>query len=655
MPVEDFWPEFGDSGSFREESCDERGSLAEYVLNYYDIRCNSNIGGSLEDMDIKHMDAWRVVKLSLLQASAEDRRIYEPVMQPDGSVDFKAVGSYTGLSGADVYYELQTGYYREDCSGVMVTGGTPLSYRKDVNWKPVWQGGPKDIYNTGIMHSSCLDGEFNQYCVIVYNDPHLDSRYEDGIDNLYEITKDNPWDRIIGYAYYMDFPGSLDDPDLAIEPQNNAKIVVPVAEDTYPVELGTLRNRPAYSDQENEDCYDGQGEYVTFGGGVEINIPDNLRYETVRNTRVDKFLGVAEVYIIGRRVNDLRSEPISPEAGLKRDGITEGEVQRVISIDDSYDEVFRLEKGKHYVINYSDESTDKRAEVAFSNNSRILDPANWGTGVSAYLSRDCAYYLEAGQNEEFYGSILPTSDTGGIWVKEIWAAVDLDTPSINIFHPNGKEQKAREIAENLEYQITPLVVVEEPAPIAFNGREIDQTQNLPDHDPTTAQDFEDTDLEKAMDEMDKGGGLSITCSFLDIDGCEKLSDALYDYMNSGSNTEATYICGPGASAELGGRGPNGGIVNSITYSYQDSNSYTISVNTGQTLMGDFAQVDAGLQFKRAEDVPAHGTVIEDQGNHIYFKVRLDGVGDRIAINMQPDVLRVGDTVNCTIHNNPVEV
>ena len=38
----------------------------------------------------------------------------------------------------------------------------------------------------------------------------------------------------------------------------------------------------------------------------------------------------------------------------------------------------------------------------------------------------------------------------------------------------------------------------------------------------------------------------------------------------------------------------------------------------------------------------------------YFKVRIDGVGERIAINMSPDVLRVGDKVQCSIHNNPVE-
>ena len=196
--------------------------------------------------------------------------------------------------------------------------------------------------------------------------------------------------------------------------------------------------------------------------------------------------------------------------------------------------------------------------------------------------------------------------------------------------------------------------MEEPNPIAFNGQLIDQTQGIRDHDPTTAQSFTDTDLEKAMDLM-SGNGITLSLTFLNAEQCVKLSDALFDYMNSGDGTESTYICGPETEVRLGGTAPNGGIVNSINYSYQDSNSYTISVNAGPVIMGNFAQVDGGPSQKMMEEVSAKGTIIEDMGNHIHFKVRIDGIGDRIAINMCPSILRVGDKVQCSVHNNPVEI
>ena len=44
------------------------------------------------------------------------------------------------------------------------------------------------------------------------------------------------------------------------------------------------------------------------------------------------------------------------------------------------------------------------------------------------------------------------------------------------------------------------------------------------------------------------------------------------------------------------------------------------------------------------------------GNHVHFKVRLDacGIAPVVALNTAPAVIRVGDIVQCTLYNNPVE-
>jgi hypothetical protein len=268
---------------------------------------------------------------------------------------------------------------------------------------------------------------------------------------------------------------------------------------------------------------------------------------------------------------------------------------------------------------------------------------------------DYSSALATGDDLVGNGLLLPSDPGEGFYVTKIFVAVELETPSILISNPDGVNNKAHSVAEQIEYYVTPIVTVDEPPPIAFNGTILDQSEAIRDHDPTTTQDFEDTEVERAMDAMDAGGGMTLTMSFLDEDQVSKLSSALYDYMNSGTGTEATYVCGPNCSPDLGGVGPNGGIINSITYSYQDSNSYTISVNCGQKLMGgDLAQVEGSISFKATESYSAKGTVVQDAGNNAHFKVRIDGYGERFAVNMCPAVIRVGDKVNVTVNNVAVE-
>jgi hypothetical protein len=157
-----------------------------------------------------------------------------------------------------------------------------------------------------------------------------------------------------------------------------------------------------------------------------------------------------------------------------------------------------------------------------------------------------------------------------------------------------------------------------------------------------------------MDEMNGGSGLSLNLSFLDEEQVESLSGVLFEFMNGQDGQEKVYTCGPNCEPELGGLGPDGGIINQINYSYTDSQSYTISVNEGPKLVGQMAQIATGPYFKSSEDVGRSGVVIADLGNHIHYRIRLDQYGERTAVNCCDQILRVGDRVSCTIHNNAIE-
>lgn len=650
-----FWPTFGTSSPFAEVACGTGGSLAADVLSTYGISCSSNIGGSLRNLDIKRMDAIQVIKLSLLEASANDGQIYEPIMSSEGIVDFVAIGGESGLSGGDIYYEIQTGSYKESCGGVMITGAMPLAERKEVEWKPIWQGGSKEVYDTTLLvNEHCLTDAFSQQATIVFNDPHLDSTYENGIDNLYEITSENPYDHILGYAKFMDWPGAETDKDVVIKKEDTARILLPLPAGT----LGTLVERPPLSSMgyDNLQCFkDGGMEVTDVEKGVKIDIPSTFRYENVRGTNVDKLQSVLDVYVTGLEIADMRGLPESDAEACNMSPV-KGSAKCTIKVFKSYQECFKLEKGTHYVVGYTDmDGGDKTPYIVFIDNTRTDDPIQILGTAPTQFNVDPESLWDNQGNSTGEGLILPTGGTHGILVSSVFVSVLLDTPSIVVYHPDGRNKKAKSIADELIYWVCPLVSVEKPRPIAFNGDILDMAESIIDHDPTTTQDLTDTPYELALDQM-QGNGMALTLSFLEGEQCAQLSGALYAYLNSaeGGGTESTFVCGPDADPVLGGTGPNGGIVNSITYSYQDSNSYTISVNTGPTILGDMSQVEGGPSPKKTEDISAVGTIIQDMGNHVNYKVRMDGFGERIAVNLSHHILRVGDKVSCTVHNNPVE-
>jgi len=651
--VQEFWELFGDGSNFEPVEDKSLDNLASKVLNYYSIPTVKDGGGKLENLDIKQMDAMTVIKLSLLDESAKTGKLLELVLNEEGEVEFKEAGSYSG-NISDIYHTIQTMSYKEKCNGVMITGGKPLPYRKNLEWVNIWGEKDRKIFDSDQMNNSaCVSDVFNQYAAIVFPDPHLDSSYRDGIDNLYEINESNPYDNIIGYAYYHKINKDFNSVDTTINLVEECSIPLLLGEEGEKPSVGKLQRIPIDQvDLLNSKCWAESDIKVDIDETLEIKIPEEFRFETVRKIKVDGFKGISKVYVIGHEVEKFVVGPKTFERSIMEDPTPE-DCYVYATIEDTSIKPFILEEGKHYVIVYKDRDNNKFIEpyILFANNAVFDNPANFGDNVTLHIDKLCSYYKESGIDKIENICFLPTSIDSGILVDQIWVVVDLSLWAIKIHDPQGF---AKEVANSLTFLIAPLIEVSEPAPISFNGSLLNMTDSIKDSDPTTEQDFEDTEFESALDEMSGGNGLTLNFSFLDEDEIEKLSDVLFDYMNSGDGQETTYVCGPNCDPKIGGRGHNGGIVNNITYSYSDSSSYTISVNEGQQISGDFAQISGGISLKAAEEVSAKGTIIQDMGNHVHFKVRIDGFGERFALNSCPEILRVGDKVSCSLHNVPVE-
>lgn len=640
----DFWQSFGDSSAYQEVEDGFTGSLASDVVEAYGLRCKtSSIGGSLSSLDIKHMDALQLIKISLLQDSIQNNHgPYEAYVDyADGSVEFREVGSYSaGVS--DIYFETQTSTYVERCSGVLITGKKPLIKRLEKLWISILDNA--EIYDMTAMVSNCNKTGFSATAYIIYEDPNLTTNYNDGIDNLYEIT--DPFESIVGYGKMINSPELIERNNINVTHSRQASVPILV-----PEAIQTLIRRPAVPTEEeslDSSCWAVYSEEVE--GGVEIPIDSKFRYTTNYGTIQDNFIQISKVFVIGIELSQCGSKPVS-DASMERamKGIdTEVDHEVWVRIDDTQKKAIMLKEDIDYVINYSD---GENPMIQFANNSRTYDKAKYGADTIYKVNPQCSYANGRTMLTE-KGTILPQGDSG-ILVEEVWVMADLDTPSIIINDPEGQ---AYDIAVNFEYYLMPIILYDEPPPIGFNGRLIDQRDQIADKDPRTRQNFSQTEMEQVMNQLDGGGGFSLTLSFLEKEEVIALSSMLYKYMNGGNGIETVYTCGPDCNPKLGGYHSSGGVINKISYSYTDSGAYTVSVNESSRLIldTDLVGISGGPYFKKSESPSVKGTVIADLGNHIHYRVRVDGFGEKIAINCQSDVLRVGDKITCTIHNNPVE-
>lgn len=664
--LKDFWPSFQEGDDLDRVDCSFDGGIAKDVLDTFGIPHDTSVdGGPLDGLDIKSMDAMTALKMSLLDESSRAGRIYEPVTNGEGLVEFVAIGEFDGLRNAEVYYEIQSGTFQEECTGVMVTGRRPLATRKKVEAKQIWEETGKQVKVTPWMAPNCLSEKFSRYATIPFKDPHLsDTAWEDGIDNFYDIK--SPWETLLGYVRYVSWKGMEEDQDADVRRSSQSRLSIKVSgegDTNYNADLGKLQVRPPMPEMTEEEkaCFANASSDVNYNDGVKIDTSelDYLRFETIRGYETDKLIGISGVYIIGRQIADCKSIP-SDDASANNKNPTDKDATLKISIEESQDKTFLLSEGIHYQIAYSD-TQPQQASIVFASNIRNYDPKEFGTNKTFQVDPHCAFYREknVGDNEgEFTASILPTGPTEAYLVSQVFCIVDIETPSIVIFHP--KQDEAERIANDLSYELAPLVSEERPAPVAYSGRSfsglIDLEEMQKDHDPTTQdQNFDDTEYSQAIRDMDRGGGITLSMPCMEEDEIVRLADTLYDYMNSGNGSVTTYVCSPDSDPQLGGYGyDNDSVVNEISYSYQDSNSYTISVSCGPRLLGDFAQVDGGPSYKMTEEVSARGTITGDKGDNALFNVLVDGYGPVIAINCSPNVLRVHDKVQVTIHNNPVE-
>ena len=259
---------------------------------------------------------------------------------------------------------------------------------------------------------------------------------------------------------------------------------------------------------------------------------------------------------------------------------------------------------------------------------------------------------------------LPGPNSLGFYVTDFYVGLQLDRPCVKLTAADGV---ARDILDPMRIEYAPIIQRDLPAPIAYKHKDFgvitlgaaEQAEDLPDNDPTTCQNFEETPMAIMQDRM-QGNVIDITLPFCEsTDVCATVASTIFDYQSYTNAQTFTLTCGPDDEPELGAAvsGFDSNLrIESINYSFTDGSAYTIEVTLGP-VFANIGSWQNGAWTRRREDVSRSAIVIWTAGDGINYRVMVQGLGVFNAFNTAQDpnaIWRVGERVNVTIRNAPIE-
>jgi len=692
------WSRLGDNAAWgiafvpRPSDDGDPTPLSVRIFNAYNIPISTNSvqlnKGTLPGYDLENADAIAVIKMSLLEELNNDPpRLVEVYVNANGEAEFIEVGAEKFNPGQyDVRYSIPTRRLINKVEQVAITGFNPppLVYvRGPYNLLEEYDSKGERIKTildplNELVNDTCYEEFFKRYALIMYRTPILRSEWKDTLDSLYNVQA---FERIIGWITKIEAEG-VD--------ENTEIIFSDITLYPYEIDLEDYKYKtfPAHYvepefDSVNSKC-DVDYSYINFPRQDALKIELDTYIDPETGQEKSDFISVDNVFVIGWPcvITDWSAFPMG---GLQVNLTGNREAVR---ITENLDYVWTIDDDGNPLISFI--IRDKKVKVCSAYNCPpehyYFGPlANYSMGVTNWVVTEVDennnpkeivyfnYHGEYGWAWQFNSRVYPKGTL--MFISKIIVVLRRHKSSITIYDPSGG---ADEIANSMKYELYPIIECDPPAPICgagkFNGV-VDHTSCLYDHDPTTFENLVECDsnrLQEALSgpsismtlpflngveiDVNKASGEESVVTYLDSNSSPlcKIANYIYDLVNYDELSEVTYILGPEAEPKLGQQFGDG-IINSISYSYQDSSNYLITITTGSKFIDSGTSFsDSSIWTMDVESITREGVVTQVAGNGIHYVVHVNGLGDYIAVNtifnqMPPEV---GDRVTIEINNVP---
>mgnify|MGYP001561466897 CR=1 FL=1 len=636
------------------------GPVVYRVLQSFGIPIITNIplsaAADLPGYDVKDLNALDVIKLSL-DTQFVNNRIVEVYIDGNGMAYFIEVGQVPFSDVNSIRYSIPTTTRNSPVSAVFVHGLKPPIRRE---LRQAIEGFPnKEIIDWAECkeENTCRDKNYTNFAAIMYDEPILNSTYHDGIRGAYE-KKD--WEQIVGFVVDLDLPKKEDYTDLKITFSKDTiryptKGIVVNEGATVDAFLYEDCKEPTVNKQgipfvyrvgpfQSESIYDNAGNKYTnssvssAGGAFYISAPGS------NPNKVSDFISVDEVYIVGHKIIEVKDQRALSAWGWSWSTMS-GYVEESKHI-------YSLEYGKHWL-------WDAQGEA----------------GANIYIIYEDKYDLEPVYNStrpywnagSYSGPLVNggigvpgIGDPMGYLVMDFCFIVSRKKSGITVTTTDGN---ALEALNEICLDYIPIVIVDRPAAWAYaytnsqgqvESGLIDQSETVFDTDPTTVQTWEEVRTKAdEIQENSNGTIVEMSVPFVREQDVEAIALNVYNASIDSEIETRSYILGPDAQPDLG-QVLGEGVINEINYSYSDSSSYLITVNTGPKYMA-LSNGAGGSTVLRTEDVTLNGKVVKDMGDGTTYTVKVErGFGETPALSTILERIEVGDTVSVTIYNVPVE-
>lgn len=626
----------------------------------------------------------------------------------DGIARFYMVGQ-TNAVGLDVRYCIPTAQVINPANLVIVRGYDPPPRRET---RPSFDG----LKNAEIMNyedcaeESCEGPSVRKFATISYDDPELDQTYLDDIVNSYELQA---FESLLGYIIDLDLPDGTNDLQFGLKITfgdttkeyfkfpatllNNAAASPPAP--GAGVGAGTANFNFTLSLATGNTGIDPDCSITVPVNGVKVFINKErfLRLNKFGKEESD-FIGVVDVIVPGRKVIRFATE-------LTQVRVTVENVMDLLNLQQGKNWNYEVDADGNITVELFTAIEDAFTQFVCDlyHNNFNLGPGSPGVIFSPRSSVLTADNIDADVTD----LVCNVGDSLGYLTNgSICVVAERKRPSIDIFDPAGNAfgvaggfldyiagDAGEDVSQGVEDKIqgtlsnrkrrfgiryTPVIIIDDPQPIAYAAtapltsidgtrtiaasKIIDQSDGIVDSDPTTVQDLDDSELSILQDNT-SGATIDISMPFcfgLDnsttppTQGTECLEIAQNFLAFQQQITETTSIVlGPDSTPRVGDRLDDGSIINEISYSYQDSSQYLITVTAGPLFITAGSFNDPRYQLQ-TEDVTREGVIIKDKGDGTTYVVRVEGFGEITALLMVLEDLSVGDKVQVRLYNSPTE-